>query len=269
MKDFFVKDPIWKLTPKRIAALWKRIASICEPYVFDCVHGVSTRGVVDTVGSEVSFRAGDNWYVGSQWLPVRRALKDLRTRPSDVFVDIGSGKGKTLLIAGRLRSDACSESRSMKSYPSWRNIIYSRRGSGCRFEVDSINVDARTWPIPDDVSVVFLLNPFTGETFRTVVGRIFESYDRTPRELHIIYDHPLEHVWLLSTGRVVVDNARCNYWPAHLGWWRDEQVIVSYRVTGTSKVDQAKLRLPNRRLRSRRAYHAGAVSMHSPDKRAI
>ena len=37
---------------------------------------------------------------GCQWL--RRALKDLSPRSSEAFVDLGSRKGKSLLIAGRL-----------------------------------------------------------------------------------------------------------------------------------------------------------------------
>src|SRR5271167_1667373 len=70
--------------------------------IFDRLLGVSTRENIITDGS-VFTSGGDNCPYGrSQWLPVRRALKDLRPGPSDVFVDLGSGKGKTLLIAGRL-----------------------------------------------------------------------------------------------------------------------------------------------------------------------
>jgi Histone methylation protein DOT1 len=243
-----MKNVVRKLTPKRIVAF-------CEPYVFDYIYRVSTRGVVDTVGSEVAGREDDNWYVGSQWLPVRRVLKKLHPHPSDVFVDIGSGKGKTLLIAGRLPFRRVVGVEIDEELSRWakRNVQQTRPRLQVQ-EVDNITANALTWPIPDDVSVVFLFNPFTGRTFRTVARRIFESYDSKPRKLYIVYDHPLEHDWLLSTGRVVVDNVRCNYWPAYLGWWRDEQVIVSYRVIGISKLNQSELRLRRYHFRSRRAY---------------
>src|SRR4051794_28920356 len=42
------------------------------------------------------------FYEGCQWLPVRRALKALAPGPGDLFVDLGSGKGQALLIAGQL-----------------------------------------------------------------------------------------------------------------------------------------------------------------------
>ena len=79
-----------------------------------------------------------------------------------------------------------------------------------------------------------MYNPFFGQTFRATLSRVFDSYDRNPRKLHIVYQYPLEHNWLIASGRVVVENVRPVRYPAPRRWWEgeDEKVIVTYHVTG-------------------------------------
>src|ERR1700760_3828725 len=73
-----------------------------QNYLFDRRFGVATMEPVLTIGS-VSDRGGENCpYSGASWLPVRRMLKSLSPGQAGVFVDLGSGKGKVLLIAGCL-----------------------------------------------------------------------------------------------------------------------------------------------------------------------
>lgn len=55
---------------------------------------------------------------------------------------------------------------------------------------------------PDDVTLVFFADPFTGAVFASVIERLLTSLDRCPRRMHIIYRNPVEHDFLVSTGRV-------------------------------------------------------------------
>jgi hypothetical protein len=86
--------------------------------------------------------------------------------PSDVFVDLGSGKGQALLIAGRLpyRRVVGVEIDEEFSQCAKRNVERARP----RLRVQEVNVvtaNVLEWPIPDDASVVFMFNPFVGQTF--------------------------------------------------------------------------------------------------------
>jgi hypothetical protein len=198
---------------------------------------------------------GDNRpYDGCQWLPVRRALRDLAPCSSEVSVDLGAGKGRFLLIAGRLPYRAVTGIEIDEDLALWatRNIERSKRRPRAQV-VDCIAADVMEWPIPDDASVIFMYNPFIGPTFRTAVSHIFESYDRRPRKLHIVYDYPWEHDWLLSTGRVVVDSVWPRSWPARLRWWLDGNVIVSYRVVSEKKQEHPSPQMRGRSFRSRLA----------------
>lgn len=228
--------------------------------VFDLQLGVSTRGVTST-GNAMFYAGGENCnYQGCQWLSVRRALRNLNPSTSDVFVDLGSGKGKALLIAGQLPYKRVLGVEMDKELSCWaaRNIDRARPRLRAG-EVKCITTNVLDWPIPDDTSIVFMFNPFIGQTFSTVVSRIFESYDRNPRTLHIVYEHPWEHDKLLSTGRVVVNDVRSSTCPGRSRWWQGGDVIVSYRVVSSTVQSKLEQRKRHRLSRSGRAFQRWSV----------
>lgn len=227
---------------------------------FDLLLGVSTRGITLTGGATFD-AGGDNChYQGCEWLSVRRALKDLNPTSSDVFVDLGSGKGRSLLIAGRLpyKRVVGVEIDKELSRLATRNIDRARRRLRAE-TVECLTASVLEWPVPDDASVIFMFNPFIGQTFSAAMTRIFESYDRNPRPLHIIYEHPWEHDTLLSTGRVVVNNVRSGTWPGRVRWWQGADVMVTYRVVDSAAGNKLEWRRPHGVLRPRRAVQRWSV----------
>ena len=218
-------------TISKVVALATAIPGSVQADLFDRLFGVST-----AVDSAFSVDGDNNPYDGSQWLPVWRALRRLDPGPQDVFVDLGSGKGRVLLIAGSLpygrvigvdldeELDRCAKENIRKAAGRLRAK-----------EVTSVTANVLEWPVPDDLSVVFMFNPFMGQTFCGAMQRILDSYDRKPRDLRIIYGFPAEHDWLVSTGRVVVESVACCFWPPRPGWWRRGDVRVTYRVVPASE----------------------------------
>jgi hypothetical protein len=83
------------------------------------------------------------------------------------------------------------------------NIGRNRDRLRCR-DVRLVRTDVLDYRIPDDVTVVFLDNPFTGAIFATVLDRLLASVDRAPRPVRIVYFNPVEHERLVATGRVRV-----------------------------------------------------------------
>jgi hypothetical protein len=67
--------------------------------------------------------------------------------------------------------------------------------------IELVCADALRYEIPDDVTTVFLNNPFRGATFKAVIDKLIESHDRAPRRLTIIYNNPADHELLMQTGR--------------------------------------------------------------------
>jgi SAM-dependent methyltransferase len=141
-------------------------------------------------------------YEPSSWLDLRRILPRAEVSSEDVFLDYGSGKGRVLIQAanhGFRRMIGVELSRALSSVAA-RNLD-ARRESLRGTVVECVTADASEYMLPDDVTVVYMYNPFRGETFSAVVDRMIESLDRVPRRLRVIYRTPLEEHRLLRTGR--------------------------------------------------------------------
>jgi SAM-dependent methyltransferase len=203
---------------------------------FDSYMGSSTAGIQYITSSGVLHSAGENWhYHGCTWPSVHFALKALKPNATDVFVDLGSGKGRSLLIAGRLPYGTVVgvDFDAKLSQLAQSNVDRARpKMRAGEMKCETANV--LDWPFPDDVSTVFLFNPFLGETFRSAMARIFDSFDRNPRPIHIVYEYPWEHDWLVSTGRVVVESVRPMKVLGPRRWWNGGHVITTYHVTGNA-----------------------------------
>ena len=54
---------------------------------------------------------------------------------------------------------------------------------GRRTEVTIVQTDATQFVVPDEVTIVFLYNPFRGDPMRQTLSRVLESVDREPRRV--------------------------------------------------------------------------------------
>ena len=84
-----------------------------------------------------------------------------------------------------------------------------RRGRLRCPDVQILTTDATTWPLPTDVTCVFLYNSFTGHLLDEVLGQIRASLQRRFRPLKIIYVQPVidrdvlaECAWLARRGEL-------------------------------------------------------------------
>jgi SAM-dependent methyltransferase len=116
-----------------------------------------------------------------------------------VFLDYGCGKGRALLLAARLpfRRVLGVEISPELCDQACANVRRARRFLVCP-DVQVVRADATEYIPPDDVSVVFLYNPFDEQVVRLVLDRLNESLSRRPRPLHIVYALPNSRPDVLS-----------------------------------------------------------------------
>lgn len=141
-------------------------------------------------------------YEPSAWGFARRAIRRLDVGEDDVFLDLGSGKGRVVWQAAQhpfARVIGVELSRELNAVAR-QNIERNRSRLACR-EVQLVTADASTYEIPDDVTVIYMFAPFRGRTFRAVTANIIASLDRAPRPLTLIYANPLMDEHLQATGR--------------------------------------------------------------------
>jgi len=120
------------------------------------------------------------------------------------FIDLGSGKGRTLLMASDypflriMGGEIIPELHAV----ALENIARYRSDSQKCFVLEAWLGDARKFPFPAESMVVYLFNPFPADVLREVLEQLRASLEEYPRECYVIY-HNLVHedvfrttVWL-------------------------------------------------------------------------
>lgn len=163
--------------------------------------GIDTTGIIEEEEIYVSEPEREG-YQGSGWIDLRRMLRPGEVNPDDVFLDLGSGKGKVVMLAARYpfaRVIGVEISEQLTEIAR-RNLAAARGRRRCR-HVELVTADVLEYEIPADASVVYLYNPFRGSLFDAVIAKLIDSVDRHPRTVRVIYLNPKEHDRLMATGR--------------------------------------------------------------------
>jgi len=114
-----------------------------------------------------------------------------------VFVDLGSGKGRTLLMASDypFRRIIGVELLPALHQTATQNLSNYHGESQRCFAIESICGDAVEFPFPDEPTVLYLFNPFPESGMRRVIGNLEQSLRKHPRAVYVLYHNPLlEHV---------------------------------------------------------------------------
>jgi SAM-dependent methyltransferase len=177
-------------------------AQLLEKYadrVFDRVHGTETRTFADLQTLDV---AGTNKQHGERYQPspvysLRRLLRRLDIHyPDFSFVDFGSGKGRTLLVAGELpfRQVIGVEFSADLHAQAQKNIAcYGKRRAD---SVISVHADATEFPLPQGDLVLYFFNPFNAPVLGRVLDNLIASLRDTPRRVILIYLYLPDAAWL-------------------------------------------------------------------------
>lgn len=137
----------------------------------------------------------------SPYQPTEPALfRDMMTTlPIDfrefTFIDIGSGKGRALLLAAQypfrkivgvelLRDLHCAAEENIVA---WREQSPAREAAS----IEALWMDARAFVFPETPLLVYLFNPLPEAGLRQVVRNLEESSKRALREIWIVYHNPL------------------------------------------------------------------------------
>lgn len=117
----------------------------------------------------------------------------MRSLPRDLqdhtFIDIGSGKSRTLLLASRYPF------ASIIGVEFARELVEIARSNIERFKDPSqkcralgvVEADAAAYEFPEAPLVVYFYNPFSKDVFDIVLKNLVSSLERQPRDCFIVY----------------------------------------------------------------------------------
>lgn len=151
--------------------------------------GISTHGIVDTEIPDASH------YATMRYATINRILDRLSLQPADVFVDVGSGKGRVLCLAAR---HTVREVIGIEMVPELCRVAEknSRHLRGRKSPIVIYNSLAQEFDYTKGTVFTFF-NPFGAETLSIVLDRIQAGLEKSPRPIRIAYANP-EHDVILS-----------------------------------------------------------------------
>jgi predicted RNA methylase len=182
----------------------KVAASVVVDLSFDLRHGTSTmrRVNVQDFGAVGDKLAHSRNYVATKARPLWILLSSLDLPRNSGFVDLGAGKGRVLLIAAQygFRNVVGVEFSPKLCEYARRNIQIFRERCRSATEIDIVQSDASTYPIQPDQNVFFMFNPFGAVVMTQVLANLCRSVETAPRGIWLIYNTPIHHDLIASTG---------------------------------------------------------------------
>lgn len=209
---------------KRIGAAWRRGgAKLAAKVAVDRVgdywwerrFGIDTAGLIP-IETLVEEWRGFHDYFPSARTAFRELMAHVEIRPGrDVFVDIGSGKGRAVLMAAQYpfkRIVGIEISEALNS-AARRNLDSWTGGLACP-QIELVTGDAARCGIPNDATVVYLYNPFHGPTLAAVFEAIGRSLALAPRRIWILFNNTAhfraleaDYPWLVPVARPSFEHA--------------------------------------------------------------
>jgi hypothetical protein len=110
-----------------------------------------------------------------------------------IFIDLGSGKGRTLLMASEypFRRIVGMELLPALNLAAQENLgKYQSEARKC-FAIESICGDATEFAFPAEPTVLFLFNPFPESGLRRAMANLERSLGEHPRKVYVLYHNPL------------------------------------------------------------------------------
>ena len=180
-------DLLRDLTPERRKSRYGDID-------FDVDHGVNTTWANVTMRTRIR-----EWLSGGQYQPSEPVLfrEILEALPVPVdgftFIDLGSGKGRTLLMASSFpfRRIIGMELLEELNAVAEQNIARYHSDEQRCFALESHAGDARYFQFPPEPTVLYLFNPFPRHIWREVLANLQQSVRQVPRPVYVIYHNPV------------------------------------------------------------------------------
>ncbi len=184
---------------------------------FDRKFGLDTAGDIHLWEFDIE---SENAALGTLYQPT--GTKDfalaLRLLPGEldprrlVFVDLGCGKGKTLMLAAR------HGFKALKGVEFARELISVAEENMRRWDVTNgeiLCMDAANYQFPDEPFVLYLFNPFQAEVLQKVVDNL---RTHPMREFCLIYNNPRHSPVLRDAGFLSLAGATQGLYPIEM--WR-------------------------------------------------
>ena len=183
------------MTEQTVAERLKYVVGETRCRLYDWRHNVQTCGDVAVASLG---HVGENVDHAAPYMPSHPKFLDetIRNLAIDyaryVFVDLGSGKGRVLLVASEFpfaRIQGVEFSRPLHDIAARNVRRYTSRSQRCK-NVEPIHGDAIKYEFSRTPTVIFMFNPFQPAVLVPVLRKLEASIAELPRDVVLLYMAP-------------------------------------------------------------------------------
>jgi SAM-dependent methyltransferase len=164
--------------------------------LFDGEHGTDTARIVGPAALDVPDVALEhtNRYEAVAAQTFSSIMRDLQIAHEQfVFVDMGCGKGRALLLAASFpfKQIVGVDISAILTGVALKNVkTFKGEPRRCN-QIQLVCTDASSYEPPLEKLVVFFYNPFDEHIMRLVLANIEKSLHEFPRKIYVLYHHPV------------------------------------------------------------------------------
>jgi SAM-dependent methyltransferase len=174
---------------------------------FDIIHGTETlrRLPPDRIQTDSENKIHSSYYGATKARPFLQLLRRLRLPQNAVFVDLGAGKGRVVMLAAKhgFRKIIGLEFSNPLCLQARANLEGFLRKCPSNSEVEIIESDVTQYHWSDEETIFFMFDPFSSQILSQVLKNIRISLERRPRTLWLIYNSPRDHATVEASGLFV------------------------------------------------------------------
>ena len=178
---------------KGLSRTYQSVISVIEDFYFELKYGISTSKIVRREDLDISEKSKQHSeeYKPTRIRHFRLLIKSLDLPKDSVFVDMGSGKGRVLLMASlnnfkrvtgvEISSQLCEIARENKAK--------FEKALGKQLPINIVNIDVLEYNVQNDENVFYFYNPFDNYIMERIIERIKQSLIDNPRKIWLIINN--------------------------------------------------------------------------------
>jgi SAM-dependent methyltransferase len=174
---------------------FKVVLSVVIDMGFDLRYGTDTMRWVEvkTLDFESEHKGNAARYSATKSRPLRMLMRKLDLPKDGVFVDLGSGKGRVLLVAAQCGFEkivGVEFSRKLCEIAR-ENVKTFARKTRITARIDIVEADVASYCIESEHNVFFMFNPFDKVVTDQLLANLHASVTQFPRKIWLIYNTPI------------------------------------------------------------------------------
>jgi predicted RNA methylase len=169
----------------------KRIRTKLLSIYWETRLGISTARIVES-------RSDRYHYVTLPYPAILSVIRSLQLAPSDVFVDLGCGKGRVVCCAARVDiREAIGIEREQELCRLAQTNALRLRGRRTTISIRHVSAENADYL---NETVFYMFNPFGEDVMRAVMLKIASSLALNPRPVRLVYVKPMFENVLQESG---------------------------------------------------------------------